>query len=144
MSTEALEALVNGSLSDIKDLPDFLNLPVGAYRLVGNKAGIEEIGQKKEAGLKFILEVKEVMELADEEATPPKIGDKTSFVYVGEFGIQKFKKTFTHVIADLGVGSIAELLDKFEGLEFIVAIKQRKDKNDETKVYSEIQSIILG
>lgn len=144
MSREAFESLVNGALDDIKDLPDFVRLPVGAFKLVGEKIGVEEMGKNKEGGLKMYFIVKETMELTDPEAQEPKIGDKVSFAYSGEFGLSKFKKVFLDVLTGMNVTSIAEFMDKFPDMEFDVAIKHRKDKNDETKVYAEIQSIVLG
>lgn len=144
MSNAQLDALLNCNLSDIEDLPDFARLPMGAFKLKGVKSEVGET-KKKEGKINFIFSLTEVVEVSPEHAADvPPVGSLTSFQYSGEFGVKKFKKIFLDVLNAANCTTISQFMDQFDSLEFLCTVKSRADKEDPTKVYSEIQTIVLS
>lgn len=137
-------ALLNVNITDIEDLPDFATFPVGTYRLKGSSAKIDQEG----GSLGHVLELVELVSPA--EGVDPELyakleaGTLTSVKYFGAFGIQKWKQAWGQSAAAAGATNIAEWVDQFGNLEFIVTLGVRTDKEDKTKKYQDVVLAVLA
>jgi len=58
--------------------------------------------------------------------------------------VEKFKKVFSDIALQLGTSGPADLIEQFVPLEIVATISTRGDKNDKTKVYSNLKSAVLA
>ena len=134
----SLDSMLDVSLDDIADLPEFLVFPAGAYRVTIN-FGAKKINEHPvvEAKLK-LLEVQEIP--ADE--TPPEAGAEASVVYMmdNEFGQGNFKKLMKPLCEHHGLTNLAQAIAASQGMEVMVVTKQRQNK-DKTATYLDIASL---
>lgn len=128
MSLENFNALVNGNMSDIEDLPDFCNPPTGAYLLLATKATLGERDGKngKEGELVIQAQVVSCLEDTPSDEQAACAGNLVSFKFFGEFGAKQFKKLFGDVAVQLGLPTIADTLNHMNnGMEFVGMLKSR-------------------
>lgn len=131
--------LLDMTLDDIDDLPEFTILPAGVHRCYLSLA-IKDINGNQciEAELKLI----EHLELAgaDEEL---KEGSLSSTIYMlnNEFGLMKFKKMVKPIAENLGVTRLSDVVEQAKDIEVVIVTSQRKDKKDPDKVYLNIKTL---
>ena len=134
-----LDSLLDISLDDLADLPEFLVFPAGAHRCTVNFE-TKKIGEHPAVEVKLTL--LEVMELSNASDTPPETGAESSCAYMldNEFGQGNFKKLMTPLGQHFGVNKLSEIVEAAKGMEAVVVTKQRKNK-DKTQTYLDIVSI---
>lgn len=136
MSLENFNALINGNMADIEDLPDFVNPATGTYAAASVKCELGERDGKqgKEGEIKIQFSITAVLEevpTAEQEAC---IGNVASARFYGEYGVKQFKKLFAESSATLGFTSIGEMINHLNnGQEFALMFKQRVVKVDAAK-----------
>lgn len=151
-TARSMEDLLNSSVDELVDLKEFKPLPIGEYLMVFNWEKSDQ-----PAGVRFILSVKEVIELADpseanmEEASAPDAKESILFSFFSKdgednsFGQGRLKQITNEVFKDtFGGETLGETLDNARGAEVRVVFKHRKDKNDPDKFYAEIKSFELA
>jgi len=131
-----LDSLLDGTLDDLADAPEFKPFPAGTHQVVIT------ITQKKigthpafEVGMKAI----ETKELANSEDTPLVAGATTSVAYMmdNELGQGNFKKLLASLAAHFGPQSNRALIDAAQNAEVFVVTKVRQNK-DKTQSYTDI------
>lgn len=142
------DALLDVSLEDLADLPEFANFPAGSHRCTLSIT-------QKAINNKPMMEVKltgiETVELSKpEEDKPISVGQVSSALFdlTNEFAQGAFKRLISPVAASLGVSSIRELVEQAEGteVEAVTSFRKGKKKEGETEVplYFEIKKLIVS
>lgn len=142
MSEFNLDNLLDGTLDDLADLPEFKPFPVGTHRvnlsMVDKTAKDKQVGGHPayEARMKYI----ELMEAAEPDAVAPVAGSEDSVLYMldNEFGQGALKKILAAAAAHFGAKPNRVLLNEdLQNVEVLVVTKQRQNK-DKTKSYTDI------
>lgn len=134
--------LMGTSWDDIENLPDFANPVNGNYLMQVSKAEVRIDEENDKASIGIICALVETVETDVPLETPYPEGTLVSFRYFGDFGIKKFKKDFNQVREALGASTPEELLDMLEGTTVMGTLRQRPDRDDPSKVYSEIVTLV--
>lgn len=141
---EVFDAILDGTLDDIEDLPSYIAWPTGAYRVL-LKEGFKQkiINDKPAYTLKLVnLEVLEIANAA-EAGEAPKEQDETEvkFGLDTETGRGFFKEAIKPFIEFLQLsatqpGAVRAAVDASKGVEAVVIMKRRAvTKDGETKLY---------
>lgn len=131
-----IDSLLDATLDDLADLPEFKNFPVGTHSCL---ATLEKkvIGDHPAVELTFKL--KEHLELADgtteEEMCKPDDTASIAFMLDNEFGQGKFKKVATVFGEALGLSNLGEIVAQVTDIDVVVTTNLRKDKKEEGKFY---------
>ena len=138
--TTSIDDLLDATLDDLEDLPEFKPFPVGAHR-VSISLAIKEINSKQ--AVELDMKAIETMELVNSSDEPLKEGDSTSLAFFmdNEFGRGALKKVSIPLAEALGTNTIRELIDACNGVECLVITTLRKDKNDPDKFYTNIKEL---
>lgn len=139
MSEINMDALLDGTLDDLADIPEFRPFPPGAHKVKFN-------WEQKEVNKHPVIEVKlvavETVELAkpaDEENKALVGGETGSVLYMldNEIGQGKFKELLKSLAAHYGAKTTRELLTDAQGSEVLVVTDLRSNK-EKTKSYMDI------
>lgn len=130
MSLENFNALLNGNIDDIEDLPDFVNPDTGSYIGTTTKCEFGERDNKKtgEKDGEIVLHVQitavgEENPTADQEAA---VGNVAGFRFYGEYGAKQFKKLFGELAKQLNLTSLSEVVQHLNnGQDLAVMLKKR-------------------
>jgi hypothetical protein len=160
---ELFNALLEGDIDAIEDLPDFVNPATGSYILLSTKAEVGERDIKdkqtgeagKDGQIKLQFQITSVLETTPTEAQLECVGNLTSQTLYGEFGVKQFKKLFGASVAALGFsgpGAMSQFLQALNnGVEFAATFQRRYGQetvvNGEkvpAPVYSDLKSIVLS
>ena len=134
-----LDDLLDISLDDIADLPEFKVFPAGAHRCT-------MVLEKKQIGTHPAWELKltalETVELADPAETPLEVGTESSVAFMmdNEFGAGNLKRVITPVAQHFGIGKMGELAEASKGTEVMAVTKQRTNK-EKTATYLDVVSL---
>lgn len=137
-----IDALLDGTLDDLADLPEFKPFPAGTHKCT-LKLEVKKI--KNDTAVEVGLTAIETVELADSSQTPLAAGDSTNVLYflthsnpkVAEIGQGQFKELMKSLAEHFGAKSNRELMADGNGAEVLVVTKQRANK-EKTKMYTEI------
>lgn len=131
-----LDQLLNTSISDLADLPEFKQPPAGAHRCYFNLSA-KEVGG--EPALVMNFKVIETLELEVETDKPLEAGDEFDITstMTNEFGQGLVKSVAAKACAAQGVDpetvTIGQSFEPFIGGEVIVFTGLRLDKKDKSK-----------
>ena len=134
-----IDSLLDLSLDDIADLPEFKVFPIGAHQCTISF-------EKKQIGTHPVVEMKLVaiatVKLADPTETPLEAGTESSVAFMldNEYGMGNMKKVMTPLAQYFGLSKVQEIIEASKGLEVLVVTKQRQNK-EKTQTYLEIVSI---
>jgi len=137
-----IDSLLDGTLDDIADMPEFKPFAAGAH-VCTLKVEQKTIGDTKAPAFEVTLTVVETQELANpEKDEAPKPGDSTNVLYMmnNELGQGSFKKLLAAAAESFGPKKNRELIDDLQGAEALVVTKVRMNK-DKTKSYTDIVSL---
>ena len=131
-----IDSLLDGTLDDMADLPEFKPFPAGTHRVIFS---LEYKIVNKHPSYEAKLKAEETIELADSKDTPLTKGAETSVLYMldNEIGQGQFKKILTSMAAKFGAMSNRDLINEAKNLEVLVVTKCRANK-DKTQVYTDI------
>lgn len=132
-------ALLDGDINAIEDLPEYAVFEPAGYNMRGASAGINA----EKGSVRFTFEKLGLIEL-DAKAEPSKVpvdGALFGASFYGKFGLQRIKKLFAPIMAQLGYTTIPQLVDGFENLNFVVVVSKREH---EGKEYNDIVAITLA
>lgn len=137
-----LDALLDGTLDDLADLPEFKPFPVGSYEL---SLMIEP--DKKIKNVYFTkLKIRSVVELADANAVPPEKGAESNVRsdLSNEYGQGEFKKVLAALAAKFGGKTNRELIElaSKEWIDCMAITKQNVNKNNGA-VYTQIVELAV-
>ena len=143
-----MTSLLDGTLDDIDDLPEFKPFPAGAHRCRATFSLKDGIPNHEGSHPELELTLIETLEFADPQAgepenNPPKAGDKCSSLFFldNEFGAGMFKKMAKPFGAALGLNSNRDIVEQVTDIEVIVITSLKEDKKDPDKKYLNIKEI---
>lgn len=139
-----IDSLLDSTLDDIADLPEFKNFPPGAHKALATLS-IKEINKNTAVELAFkYIEPVQLDEGVD-EADTPKEGDScsTMFMMNNEFGQGAFKACAAPLAEGLGIlgSSNRDIIEAVTDVEVLIVTSLRADKNDKTKFYMKVNEI---
>jgi len=135
-----INALLDGTLDDLADRPEFKPYPKGAHRVL-LKLEVKKIGQKQAVEASFIAE--ETMELADPENDAPlEKGAKASVAFLldNEYGQGDFKKVMAAAAGKFGAKTNRELMEDCQNAEVVIITGLRQNK-EKTQTYVTLEEI---
>ena len=153
IDTSSIDSLLDGTLDDLADIPEFKPFPVGAHR-VTIKWEVKAINTKP--AIELTVTAIETLELTDPTATPLAKGDSTSVLFQftkkdgskNELAEGQFKELMRPLAAAFGTNSNRETMAASNGAEVSVITSQRKvtSKTDATdiKYYTAIDTLIVA
>ena len=141
-----IDSLLDGTLDDLADLPEFKPFNPGVHKCV-LKMEVKKVNefQAVEVGLKL----QETIEVPS-GGEPMVPGAETNVLYflthstpkVAELGQGKFKELMKSLAEHFGVKSNRELIADANGAEVLVTTSLRKNK-DKTKEYTDIVNLVV-
>lgn len=141
LSEAGIEALLDSTLDDLEDLPEFKPFPAGVHRALATlELKVVNEVQCIELSLKGI----ETAELAEPtKDVPIKAGDTASALFMlnNEFGRGAFKAIAKPMAEALGTSTTRQLIDAAKGVEVLVITTAKKDKNDPDRVFMKIKEL---
>lgn len=153
---DPMDALLDGTLDDLADIPEFRQYPVGAHKVkmswilnhtipnAFNKKGDESSGLKKFVQLKCVaIETVEMPAGSTDAPLEPGAPFQQNFDLTNEWAQGAFKVIMTSLSQHYGAKSNRDLIKDSEGAEVVITIKHRKDKNDKEKFYAQIDNLMV-
>lgn len=139
MSEINMDALLDGTLDDLADIPEFRTFPPGAHKV---KFNWEQRVVNNHPAIEVRLTAVETVELAkpaDEENKALVGGEVGSVLYMldNAIGQGKFKELMKSFAAHYGAKSNRELLTDAQGSEVLVVTDLHSNK-EKTKSYMDI------
>lgn len=159
---DQMDALLDGTLDDLSDIPEIVTYPVGAHRVkmgwklnhtidgVFNEKGKESSGLKK--FVQFSATAIETVELPSGSTDAPlQAGSpfQQLFDLTNQYAQGNFKEIMKALAQHYGQGKTnRELLVESEGAEVVITIKHRKDKSKKQDdgspvVYAQIDNLMV-
>lgn len=138
-----LDAILDGTLDDLADIPEFAVYAPGSYILDFN---LEQDKDKKKQSVYYgRMTVVEVKELADPTKTPPAVGAQTGvrMDLTNEFGQGNMKKILSAAAAKFGKKSNRELIEELKTSVRVLAITDLRANKDKTVDYTNLVEIML-
>lgn len=132
-----IDSLLDGTLDDLADAPEFKPFPAGAHRVTVTLA--QKVINKHPA-VEVAMKAIETLELAKpDEDQPLAAGATASVAYMldNELGQGNFKKILRSAADKFGNKSNRDLMADLQNAEVVVVTKQRQNK-DKTATYTEI------
>ncbi len=136
----SLESLLDATLDDLADLPEFKPFPAGAHR-------VTIILESKEVNKKPCVEMKmraiETVDLAEpqSETNVPLVAGTESgvlFVLDNDIGQGKFKEIMKVLAAKFGTSKVRDTMESAKNAECLVITKLRTNKEDKSIVYTDV------
>jgi len=116
---DSMTSLLDGTLDDIEDLPGFIQLPTGAYKVKLAEGFRNKIISEK-AAIDLPMTVVEIIELGNPEQAPEvKVGDIATLAWMmdNETGKGFFKEAIRPIYTFLNAKSYNEAMTNSKGLE---------------------------
>lgn len=138
-----LDNLLDATLDDLEDLPEFKPFPAGAHRVTASFEQ-KEINNKPAIELSFKLI--ETIELADpntpeEEQCKEEDTANTMFLLDNEYGRGNLKKCAAPFGEAMSLSSLRDIIEQVKDVECVVITGLRKDKNDPDKKYLQVKEL---
>jgi hypothetical protein len=136
MSEFNIDSLLDGTLDDLADAPEFKPFPAGSHKVM---IAITQKVINKHPAFEVFMKAVETLELANADDTPLAPGATTSVAYMmdNEMGQGNFKKILASLSEHFGAKSNRDLIGDAQNLECVVVTKVRQNK-DKTQSYTEI------
>lgn len=148
-----IDDLLDGTLDDLSDMPEFKPFPIGIHRMTINWDGPKEVSGVPSIELK--LTIIETAELKNPTDTPPKAGDTTNILFMlkrkegdtlvkNELGEGQFKAVLAAIKPAFDASlSNRQLMEESQGFEILGATGHRINKTDKSKIYTTLDNIVL-
>lgn len=144
MDTSNIDSLLDSTLDDLEDLPEFAPFPPGAHR-VKVSLDLKEVNKKTAVELKAVMINTE--EYVDETTSKQtKEGDTASILFMldNEYGQGSFKKIVTPIRDAIAPGKTnREVIEACKDVECLIITGLRKDKTDPDKTYLQIKELAV-
>ena len=149
IDTSDIDSILEGTLDDLADMPEFKPFPEGAHKAV---IRWETKKVKDKTAIFLHLKYIEPVELKDPTATPPANGDETSVMYQfinadgtnNEYAQGGFKKLMASMRTALNIEPTVKngaVMEQTQNMECLVITNLRTDKKDKTKVYTGVEEL---
>ena len=139
MSNANLDALLDMSLDDLADLPEFKVFPAGAHKCTMELTSKEINGTP---AIELKLKLIETIELADpsEQAMAEGTESSVAFMLNNELGQGKFKAIAKILAGHFGCSTVAEVIEQSKGAEVLAVTKTRQNK-EKTQTYLDVVTL---
>lgn len=136
---DMLNSMLDSTLDDLADLPEFKIYPNGTHRVT---ISFEEKDVNGHPSVELKMAAIGTEELSNPSDTPLSAGEVGSVLYMldNEFGQGGLKKILQVLGKHFGLGNLREIMEASAGLECLVTTKQRQNK-EKTQSYLSIYSI---
>lgn len=126
-------------LDDVSDLPSFKLWPEGLYLIALNE-GITEDTINDIPFFRAAFTLVEIRGIIDETAVPPAIGDEHGMIFnrTNEFGAGNWKKLAKPISEITGEKTVDGINQNSKGVQLLVLLGTRPDKDDKTKIYQQL------
>jgi len=142
MTDMNIDSLLDSSIDDLADLPEFAVYPAGVHRVIISFAEkVVNNHPSVEMGMKCV----ETIELSDPTKDEPLVpGTESSVLYMldNEFSQGKFKKIMQVLAASCGTASIRDTMEAAQGMEVEAVCKPRQNK-EKTQSYTEVIKLMV-
>lgn len=151
MSTENaaafnLDALLDGTLDDLADMPEFKPFPIGVHHIIASL--VDKASDKKNwVGGHPCFELKmklvETLEAADPEKVG-KAGDETNVLFMmdNDMGQGQFKNLMKAVATKFGSAPLRQLIEQVKNIDMAVTTTIRQNK-EKTQSYTQIVEVTV-
>lgn len=144
MSDFNIDNILDGTLDDLADLPEFKPFPVGTHKAV---LTMEQKVVNKHPAIEVKLKALETIELpSGSEAEPVSPGQEGTVLYMldNELGQGKFKKLLKQLAETYGTDKTnRQIMEEAQNAEVLVVTTLRSNK-EKTKQYMDIDSIVVA
>ena len=137
-----LDSILDSSIDDLADLPEFQVFPNGVHRVIINWESKEV---NKHPCMELKMKAVETVELANPAADSPlSAGTESSVLFMldNEFGQGKFKGIIKQLAQATGSSKISEAVEASNGMEVQVVCKVRQNK-DKSQSYTDVTKVIV-
>ena len=135
-----LDTLLDATLDDLEDLPEYKTFPPGAHKVLATMES-KEINNKPAIELSF--KYMEVMELVDTDGVAPVAGDESSTLFFldNEYGRGNLKAALQSFQEFTGGSTNREIVEGVKDVECVILTSYGKNKNDPDKPYLNVKEI---
>lgn len=142
-----LDSLLDGTLDDLADMPEFKPFPAGAHSILAtlvDKATDKKNWVNGHPAYELRMKLEEHLELANPEEALQK-GAETGILYMldNEMGQGQFKKLIAAVAVKFPGLSNRETAAQVKDLAMAVVTKQRPNK-DKTQMYTDLVEAMVS
>ena len=139
-----IDSLLDVSLDDIDDLPEFGSYPLGAHKVLATFEQKDINGSPAvELGFKYIS----CESLTNSKDVEPKEGDMASVLFMlnNEVGLGKLKAMAIPMGVSLGLEkpSIRDIIEAVTDVECLIITSFRKNKNDPDSPYMNVKELAV-
>lgn len=149
-ATLDLGAMMESTLDDIPDAPDFANPPAGEYKLEVKEAKVENYKTKKEPDvekqrLKILYAVVATVSVAGKEPPVPDGSMFSETFQPTEEGLSYFKKRIKEVMnaSELTGVSLGDMMNSVKGMVFDARVTIRISKGDNGQDYENVNLRVI-
>ena len=138
-----LNSILDSSIDDLADLPEFGIYPSGVHRVIINWESKEV---NKHPSMEMKMKLIETVELANPaEDQPVAAGTESSSLFMldNEFGQGAFKQIMKVLAGACGTNKISETVDASQGMEVQVVVAVKPDKKDPTTMRMNVRKVIV-
>ena len=138
-----LDSILDSSIDDLADLPEFGIYPSGVHRVIINWESKEV---NKHPSMEMKMKLIETVELANPaEDQPVAAGTESSSLFMldNEFGQGAFKQIMKVLAGACGTNKISETVDASQGMEVQVVVAVKPDKKDPTTMRMNVRKVIV-
>lgn len=136
-----LDSLLDSSIDDLADLPEFGVFPSGVHAVTIQWESKEV---NKHPCMELKMKLRETVELANATDATPEPGMESSCLFMldNEFGQGNFKTIIKELAAATGTSKISEAVEASNGMEVQVVIATKPDKKDPTTMRMNVKKVI--
>jgi hypothetical protein len=142
MSEMNLDSLLDSSIDDLADLPEFQVYPNGVHKVI---VDFEQKTVNNHPCIELKMRAVETIELADptkDVPLNPGVESSVLFMLDNEFGQGKFKTVIKAFASHLGTSSIKDTVEAAKGMEVDVVCKVRQNK-DKSQSYTDVTKVLF-
>lgn len=126
----SIDSLLDSTLDDLADLPEFLQAPTGAHRAIIESFDLKKIGEREMVELKFkAIETVELGNPTEDQPMTPGAEYSVVFNLENEYGQGNFKEVMKALTPSVGGGSNREVMANSKGTEVLTVMVRKEDKN---------------
>lgn len=137
-----LDSILDSSIDDLADLPEFGIYPSGVHKVIINWDSKEV---NKHPCMELKMKMVETVELANPAADQPvAAGTESSSLFMldNEFGQGSFKTIIKALAAATGTSRISEAVEASNGMEVDVVVVTKPDKKDPTTMRMNVKKVV--
>jgi hypothetical protein len=138
-----LDSILDSSIDDLADLPEFQQYPSGAHRVIINW---ESKKVNDHPCMEMRMKLLETVELANPaEDQPVAAGTESSALFMldNEFGQGSFKTIIKALAEATGTSKISEAVEASNGMEVTVVVVTKPDRKDKTITRMNVKKVIV-